>query len=177
MSKLLKGVDGFAKAMMVLAAFCAFALAFLILMDVLARNTGIKFYGVPEYIRNWLIVIVFLQLPFAVRIRSMLAVDIFISLLPPPSRTPLAVFGSLLGALFFGAVAVGGFGPAMDAWVKNEYEGEGVVEVAAWPARLTIVYGCGLAAFYYLVRIYDIWKGRVSSPSAASELPTPIEHI
>ena len=79
MSRLLRGVDAVTKAMMVLAAFCAFGLAFLILVDVLARNTGIKFYGVPEYIRNWLIVIVFLQLPFAVRIRSMLAVDIFVA--------------------------------------------------------------------------------------------------
>ena len=61
MSKFLHGVDALTRAMMVVAAFCAFGLAFAILIDVLARNTGIKFYGVPEYIRNWLIVIVFLQ--------------------------------------------------------------------------------------------------------------------
>jgi TRAP-type C4-dicarboxylate transport system permease small subunit len=176
MRKLLYGVDALTKIMMVVAAFCAFGLAFAILLDVLARNTGIKFYGVPEYIRNWLIVIVFLQLPFAVRIRSMLAVDIFVSVLPPAARTPLAVFGYILGVIFFGAVAVGGLGPAIDSWVKNEYEGEGVVEVAAWPARFTIVYGCTLAAFYYLVRIYEVWKGRTTLTIDA-DLPKPVEHL
>lgn len=176
MRKFLHGVDALTKAMMVFAAFCAFGLAFAILIDVLARNTGIKFYGVPEYIRNWLIVIVFLQLPFSVRIRSMLAVDIFIGMLPPAARTPLAVFGYILGAIFFGAVATGGLGPAIESWVKNEYEGEGVVEVAAWPARFAIVYGCTMAAFYYLVRIYEVWKGRTTlAPDA--DLPQPIEHI
>ena len=84
-------------------------------------------------------------------------------------------YRSILGSIF-GAVAFGGLGPAIDSWTKNEYEGEGVVDVAAWPARFTIVYGCTLAAFYYLVRIYDVWKGR-EPPPMASELPVPTERI
>jgi TRAP-type C4-dicarboxylate transport system permease small subunit len=176
MSKFLRGVDGLAKAMMVLAASCAFAIAFAILVDVLARNSSIKVYGVPEYIRNSLIVIIFLQLPFAVRIRSMLCVDMIVHLLPAPTRTPIAVFGSVLGALFFGAVAFGALGPAIDAWVTNEDAGQSVVFVAAWPARFSIVFGCALAAFYYLVRIYDVWRGH-EIPDVASEIPRPIEHI
>jgi TRAP-type C4-dicarboxylate transport system permease small subunit len=162
--------------MMVLAAMCAFAIAFAILVDVLARNSSIKVYGVPEYIRNSLIVIIFLQLPFAVRIRSMLAVDIFVGALPGPARKPLSVFGSVLGALFFAAVAFGAFAPAIDAWVTNEDAGQSVVFVAAWPARFSIVFGCSLAAFYYLVRIYDVWRGH-EIPDVAAEVPTPVEHI
>lgn len=158
--KFIELVDRSTKVTMILAAFFAFALAFIILVDVYTRNAGILFYGVPEYIRNWLVVIIFLQIPYAVRIRSMLSVDIFVSHLPVWSRRPIAMFGALLGAVFFGAVAVGEFGPAVDAWVTNEYEGEGVVEVAAWPARAAVVYGCGVSAFYYLVRIHDLWKGR-----------------
>ena len=176
MSKFLRGVDGLAKAMMVLAASCAFAIAFAILVDVLARNSSIKVYGVPEYIRNSLIVIIFLQLPFAVRIRSMLCVDMIVHLLPAPTRTPIAVFGSVLGALFFGAVAFGALGPAINAWITNEDAGQSVVFVAAWPARFSIVFGCSLATFFYLVRIYDIWRGR-EIPTLASEIPQPIEHI
>ena len=176
MSKFLRGVDGLAKAMMVLAATCAFAIAFAILVDVLARNSSIQVYGVPEYIRNSLIVIIFLQLPFAVRIRSMLAVDIFISWFPARSRTPLALLGSVLGALFFAAVAYGAFGPAINAWITNEDAGQSVVFVAAWPARFSIVFGCSLATFFYLVRIYDIWRGH-EIPTVASEIPQPIEHI
>ena len=40
------------QAVIVFAAFCAFALAFFILVDVVARNAGIKFYGVAEYVKN-----------------------------------------------------------------------------------------------------------------------------
>ncbi len=163
-------LDGLTKLTMVAAAFCAFGLAFLILTDVLARNTGFTFVGVPEYVRNTLIVIIFLQLPFAVRLRSMLVVDIFVGVLPNASRIPLAIFGYLLGVAFFGALAYGAFGPAVTAWVKGEVEGEGVVEVAAWPAKFAIVYGCGLAALLYLLRIVDVVRtGKVLPP--ASEIP------
>lgn len=86
------------------------------------------------------------------------------------------MFGSVLGALFFGAVAFGALGPAIDAWVTNEDAGQSVVFVAAWPARFSIVFGCTLAAFYYLVRIYDVWRGH-EIPDIGSEMPTPVEHI
>jgi TRAP-type C4-dicarboxylate transport system permease small subunit len=144
-------VDMLAKAMMIFTAFCAFGIAFLILAEVIARNLGIQFYGAAEYIRNILIIIVFLQLPYAVRIRSMLVVDIFIGILPPRSRIPIVITGYVLGVCFFGAVAIGSVEPAIVAWVEGQYEGEGVVDVPAWPAKASIVVGCGMAAFYYLV--------------------------
>jgi TRAP-type C4-dicarboxylate transport system permease small subunit len=163
-------LDGLTKLTMVVAAFCAFGLAFLILTDVLARNTGFTFVGVPEYVRNTLIVIIFLQLPFAVRLRSMLVVDIFVGVLPNAARLPLAVFGYALGVAFFGALAYGAFEPAVNAWVKGEVEGEGVVEVAAWPAKVAIVYGCALATVLYVLRIYDVLRtGEILPP--ASEIP------
>ena len=158
MTKFMRGIDAISKGMMVLTAFCAFGIAFLILVEVTARNLGLQFYGAAEYIRNMLIVIVFLQLPYAVRIRSMLFVDILAGRLPRRSVVPVAVLGYLLGICFFGAVAAGAIGPAVDAWVNGEYEGEGVVDVAAWPAKFSIVIGCGLAAFYYFVRIVETFK-------------------
>jgi TRAP-type C4-dicarboxylate transport system permease small subunit len=158
-------LERLAKATMVLAAFCAFALAFLILVDVTARAFSIKFYGVAEYVRNTIIVIVFLQAPYAIRIASMLRVDIFVNALPERSRAPLLYLGDLLGMIFFAAIAIGAMPSAVDAWVNNEFEGEGVVRVAAWPARFSIVYGCGLAAIFYVIRMIDRWQGR-AAPSA-----------
>jgi len=160
MSKVVEGLDALTKAMMILAAFCAFGLAFMILVDVTARAVNIKFYGVAEYVRNTIIVIVFLQLPYAIRIASMLRVDIFVNALPKKSRLPLIIFGNVLGLLFFAGITVGALPPALDAWMNNEFEGEGVVRVAAWPARFSIVYGCGLAALFYLFRIIDAVRGR-----------------
>jgi TRAP-type C4-dicarboxylate transport system permease small subunit len=170
MPTFIRALDTLSKATMVVAAFCAFGLAFLILTDVLARNTGFTFVGVPEYVRNTLIVIIFLQLPYAVRLRSMLVVDIFVGTLSNAARMPLAIFGYALGIAFFGLLAYGAFEPAVNAWVKGEVEGEGVVEVAAWPAKWSIVYGCALAALLYAIRIYEtVRSGTVMS--AASEIP------
>lgn len=170
MSNLVKGLDAVTKAMMILAAFCAFGLAFMILVDVTARALSIKFYGVAEYVRNTIIVIVFLQLPYAIRIASMLRVDIFVNALPRRSRVPLIVIGNILGLLFFAGITAGALPPAYDAWVNDEFEGEGVVRVAAWPARFSIVYGCGLAALFYLFRIIDAARGR-EDPKAPEGLP------
>jgi TRAP-type C4-dicarboxylate transport system permease small subunit len=142
--------------MMVLTAFCAFAMAIFILIEISARILGLRFYGTAEYIRNTLIIIVFLQLPFAVRWKSMLAVDIFINYTPRIVKKSTAILGCLLGILFFGAVIVGAWEPAVISWVENEYEGEGIVDVAAWPAKFSIVIGCGFSVFYYFVRLFDI---------------------
>ena len=170
MSKLVEGLDALTKAMMILAAFCAFGLSFMILVDVTARALNIKFYGVAEYVRNTIIVIVFLQLPYAIRIASMLRVDIFVNALPKSSRVPLVMLGNLLGLLFFAGITAGALPPAFDAWMNNEFEGEGVVRVAAWPARFSIVYGCGLAALFYLFRIIDTVRGR-DEPKAPGGIP------
>ena len=105
MRKFLLGVDALTKAMMIFTAFCALGIAFLILVEVFARNAGLQFYGAAEYIRNFLIVIVFLQLPFAIRVRGMLVVDIFVDSLPKRAAVPVSIVGDFLGLLFFGAVA------------------------------------------------------------------------
>jgi TRAP-type C4-dicarboxylate transport system permease small subunit len=170
MSKVVQGLDALTKAMMILAAFFAFGLAFMILVDVTARALNIKFYGVAEYVRNTIIVIVFLQLPYAIRIASMLRVDIFVNALPKASRLPIIALGNILGLLFFAGITAGALPPAYDAWVNNEFEGEGVVRVAAWPARFSIVYGCGLAALFYLFRIIDAARGR-EGPQAPEDIP------
>lgn len=157
-------IDWITKAMMVFTAFCAFGMAFLILVEVVARNAGIQFYGAAEYIRNMMIIIVFLQLPFAIRAGSMLSVDIFTGALPRGARLPFLIVGYLLGFLFFAAVAYASYTPAVNAWVQGQYEGEGVVDVPAWPGRFSIVLGCGLAAFYYLVCIWEAVMRRGPQP-------------
>jgi TRAP-type C4-dicarboxylate transport system permease small subunit len=131
-------------------------MALFILIEISARILGLKFYGTAEYIRNTLIIIVFLQLPFAVRWKSMLAVDIFVNFMPRIVKKGTAILGCLLGIIFFGAVILGAWEPAVISWVENEYEGEGIVDVAAWPAKFSIVIGCGLSVFYYFVRLFDI---------------------
>jgi len=155
----MQGLDWLAKVTFIFAAFCAFGLAFLILIDVSARILQIKFYGVAEYVRNMIIVIVFLQLPYAIRIASMLKVDVFTSMMPRGLRLPLYTIGNILGIVFFTGIMIGAIPPAIDAWVNNRVEGEGVVDVAAWPARFAVVYGCGFTALLYFIRIVNTLLG------------------
>lgn len=166
MKNKLSAIDSVTRGMMVLTAFCAFAMAIFILIEISARILGLRFYGTAEYIRNTLIIIVFLQLPFAVRWKSMLAVDIFINYTPRIVKKSTAILGCILGILFFGAVIVGAWEPAVISWVENEYEGEGIVDVAAWPAKFSIVIGCGFSVFYYFVRLFDIIFNDVADVSA-----------
>jgi TRAP-type C4-dicarboxylate transport system permease small subunit len=169
MTWLIEKIDQLSRCLMIVAALCAFALMFLIMTDVTARNLNIRFYGVAEYVRATLIIIVFLQLPYAVRIRSMLNVDAFVHLIPERGRVPMDVIGSALAILFFGTIAVGAFHPAVEAWMTQEYEGEGPVRVVTWPSRFAIVFGCGFAAFYYALRIYETLKsGRVAESHVES---------
>lgn len=158
MINIMRVLDTVTKGLMVFTAFCAFGIAFWILVEVVGRNLNLHVYGAAEYISNFLIVIVFLQLPYAVRLRGMLAVDIFAESLPARAGVPLSIFASLLGIIFFGLIAAGSIGPAVQAWVENQYEGEGVVDVPAWPAKFSILIGCGLAAFFYLVRIVETFR-------------------
>ena len=172
MTQFMRAIDGMAKVLMVFTAFCAFGIAFWILLEVVARNASLHIYGAAEYISNFLIVIVFLQLPYAVRMRGMLSVDIFSGSMPPRVAVPFSLLASLLGILFFGAVAIGSIEPAIRAWVEGQYEGEGVVDVPAWPAKFSIVIGCGFAAFYYLVRMIEtVRSGRVVSTPAEESTP------
>jgi len=170
MTTFMRGIDAFTRGLMVFTAFCAFGIAFWILLEVVARNANLHIYGAAEYISNFLIVIVFLQLPYAVRMHGMLSVDIFASSLPTRTAVPLSILASMLGIVFFGLIAAGSIGPAVEAWVEGQYEGEGVVDVPAWPAKFSIVIGCGLAAFFYLVRIVETCRtGRaVTGVSEAS---------
>ena len=172
MTSFMRGIDTVTKGLMVFTAFCAFGIAFWILLEVVARNSNLHIYGAAEYISNFLIVIVFLQLPYAVRMHGMLAVDIFSANLPPRAAVPLSILASLLGIVFFGLIAAGSIGPAVQAWVEGQYEGEGVVDVPAWPAKFSIVIGCGLAAFYYLVRIVETWRSG-QAVVGASEASSP----
>jgi TRAP-type C4-dicarboxylate transport system permease small subunit len=153
---LIRGIDRLAQAMMVATAFVAFGMAFAILVEIVCRILGIKYYGTAEHIRNLLILIVFLQLPYAVRSRSMLFVDIFQNLMPKRLKSINYKFCALLGVAFFLILAYGAIEPAVRAWVENEYEGEGVVDVPAWPARFAIVIGCGMTAWFYLLRLLGV---------------------
>jgi TRAP-type C4-dicarboxylate transport system permease small subunit len=148
--------DRIGRALMALGALWAFGLAIYILIDVLARAAQLK--GIPgtaEIARNSIITIVFLQIAYCVQHRGMLQVDFLVGVLPRRLQRAMSVFGYVLGFMFFMAICVGSWGPALAAFSSGTFEGEGALRVPVWPARFAIVIGCFLAATSYLVLLWE----------------------
>ena len=140
------------RSMLAIAAILAFLLCFLVCADVIGRvvfNSPVK--GTPEIVSFSIVVICFLQAPFAIRSGGMIFVDAITSHLPPLAQRVLEIFGYLLGITFFAIVCWGSIDPSIHAWTSNEFEGEGALRVPVWPARFIIVLGTFLAAFNYLL--------------------------
>ncbi len=144
--------DWTAGALLAFSASLAFLLSFLVVADVIGRvvfNSPVK--GTPEIVSMTIVVICFLQASYAIRSGGMLRVDAITNVLPARMRAALAVFGCLLGALFFAVILYGGIDPVLHAWRSGEYEGEGALRVPTWPARATVLIGSALAMLDYIL--------------------------
>jgi TRAP-type C4-dicarboxylate transport system permease small subunit len=147
-------------ALMVFAGFWAFFLGFYICADVIARNLNIPVQGTNEIVRDSIVMMVFLQLAYCVKIGGMLRADFLAALLPVRVSRVLNVFGALAAIAFFLAVLYGAWGPAVDAIRTGEFQGDGALRVPAWPARVAILIGCALAALNYALIIADEFAGK-----------------
>ena len=149
------------QALMVVAAFWGFALAVFIALDVSGRNLfDHPLTGTTEAISNSVVVIVFLQLPYAVRSRSMLRADFLVHLFPPAAQRALNILCYLGGLIVFGLVVYACIEPMTTAWIRGEFEGEGgSVRIPTWPIYAVIIGGSALATLNYvfllLMEIFD----------------------
>jgi TRAP-type C4-dicarboxylate transport system permease small subunit len=146
--------------LLVIAAVLAFALSFVIVADVIGRtvfNSPLK--GTPEIVASALVIILFLQAPYAVVSGGMINVNFLLTLMPRRVQRCIMGAGALLGTAFFAFVAFGAIEPAIYSWTSNEFEGEGALHVAAWPARFIVVVGAALTALSYLLVAIDHFRG------------------
>jgi TRAP-type C4-dicarboxylate transport system permease small subunit len=158
-----------ARALLAVAATLAFLICFLICADVIGRvvfNSPVK--GTPEMVSFSIVIICFLQAPFAIRSGGMICVDALTSHLPPLLQRMLEITGLLLGLIFFTIVCWGSIDPSLHAWTSNEFEGEGALRVPVWPARFVIVLGTFLAAFNYLLITIERVRAPLREPMRGS---------
>jgi TRAP-type C4-dicarboxylate transport system permease small subunit len=148
---LVRITDQITKILMILAATWAFVLCFITLADIIFRALNLPLQGTKEIVANSVVIIIFLQLGFAVRSRSMLSADFLIDAFGPRVRRVLATFGFLLGAAFFAIMCHGAIEPALRSYANGEYDGEGALRVPVWPTRFTILIGSALAVINYLL--------------------------
>ena len=153
--------DAITRAMMVLAAGWAFILCFFILADIISRAMNMPLQGTQEIVANSVVMIIFLQVGFAVRSRSMLRADFLVVHLPKGLQKALIVFGFILGAVFFFLLLKAGIKPALRSFANGEFDGEGALRVPVWPARFMIIFGSGLAGInYLLLSVIEIFELR-----------------
>ena len=144
--------DRLSKFMMILAAAWAFVLTFIIMADITSRGLfNDPLNGTREIVANSIVMIVFLQVGFAVRSRSMLRAEFLIDLFSPRMRRIALAIGYTLGIILFVGIFVGSWDSAIEAWKGGEFEGEGALHVPTWPTRFTILFGSGLATVNYVV--------------------------
>ena len=146
------------KILMVVAAFWGFALAVLIALDVTGRDLfQYPLTGTTEVISNS---VVFLQLPYAVRSRSMLRADFLVHMFSRRTQRFMNILCYLGGVIVFGLIVYACIGPMITAWVRGEWEGEGGdVHIPTWPIYAVIIGSCALTTLNYLfLLIMEIWS-------------------
>lgn len=157
--------DWVARAMLAIAAILAFLICFLVCADVIGRvvfNSPVK--GTPEMVSFSIVIICFLQAPFAIRSGGMIWVDAVTSCLPPLVQRILEIVSYVLGFAFFAIVFWGSIDPSIHAWTSNEFEGEGALRVPVWPVRFVILLGTFLAAFNYLLVATERLRAPLGKP-------------
>jgi TRAP-type C4-dicarboxylate transport system permease small subunit len=166
--------DQLSKVMMILAAVWALGLSVLIVADIVANNVvGRAIPGVRELVISSIVMIVYLQLGYAIRSHSMLRSDTLLLAMPVTLQRLLLGIGYALGAAFFFMVMRGTIDPTVYAWSTGEFWGEGALRVPVWPTRLVVLFGSALALLNYLVAaLIDVFGLADDEPPAvAAEAP------
>jgi TRAP-type C4-dicarboxylate transport system permease small subunit len=144
--------DQLSKFLMVVAAVWALGLSLLIVADIFGNNIyGHAIPGVRELVITSIVMIVYLQLGYAIRSHSMLRADTLLLAMPLVPRRVVLAIGYALGALFFLLILSGTITPAFDAWTTAEFWGEGALRVPVWPVRFMVLIGSALAILNYFV--------------------------
>ena len=154
--------DQLTKILMILGAVWAFFLCFFILADIVTRALNMPISGTKEIVANSVVMIVFLQVGYAVRSNSMLRADFLVVQMPIPIQKTLVVFAFALGAALFFFLLKAGIKPAIRSFENWEFDGEGALRVPVWPTRWMIIFGAGMAGInYVLLAIVEIFDLRV----------------
>ena len=118
--------------------------------------------GSKEIVANSVVIIVFMQVGYAVRSESMLRADFLVVMMPMPVQKILLICAYLLGAALFLFLLKAGVTPALRSFANGEFDGEGALKVAVWPARFAILVGAALAGLnYILLALVEIFGLRI----------------
>lgn len=153
-----------------IATLWAFALAVVILVDVVGRSAfGQPLQGTKEIVANSIVAIVFLQFPLAVRDKAFLRTTLVYDQLASPLRKAVDSVGYVIGFAFFAAMAWGGWEDMIIGWRIGEFEGEGAFRVPVYPVRTIIVALSSMCAIGFVLLIVSEFLDRNGGKDSAQE--------
>ena len=165
-----KWIDRGLLGLHVTGAVAVLALTALICWDVGGRLLFNRpFAGTAEIAGVGLVIITFLQTPYAIRQQKLLRVTFLIDRLPAALRSQLNGLAYLLGATFFIAIAAASWEPAWHGLASGEFFGNDAFRVPAWPLRFSCMFLWAVASLVCLGFVVEGLRGRmtVATESAA----------
>lgn len=151
------------RVLLLISACWILLIGIFIVIDVCGRNFfSAPLMGTPEIVAMSLVSVAFMQITYAILSGSMLRVTMIEDAVPERARVLFARSQAVLGALVFGALAIGCWELLVDSWQSGEYTGEGSFPVSLVPARVLVFVGCLLAMTAYLTRL---WTTTSQAPS------------
>ncbi|KAA0012615.1 TRAP transporter small permease [Billgrantia pellis] len=153
-----------------------FLIMAMIVVDVLSRNVLNKpIAGVAELVAASIVMIVFLQLPSALRHGRMAQADIFLQGFT--ERHPHLGYGlqslfHLAGAYVLMVVYQGTLPIFLHTWERNQFMGvEGVFTFPVWPIRLVVIACAAITLLQYLLLAVQalVWTVKGRAPDAEED--------
>ena len=125
------------------------------------------FPGTTELAANAMVLITFLQMPYAILHGKLLRVTFLYDRVPRGGRAALNALAFGVGAAFFAAIAAMGWAPLVHSVQSGEFYGTNAFRIPAWPLR-GATFVLWLAAAAVCVRL--VWlalTGRFDQPAEA----------
>ncbi|MBI80196.1 MAG: hypothetical protein CMQ51_07210 [Gammaproteobacteria bacterium] len=145
----------------IISAFWVIVLALVIFIDVMGRYFfSLPLLGATEIIKNSVVAITFLQLPFAIYNDGMIRTTLLLGSVGDDWKKILRSIANIFGFIFFIGTALSAWGPAIEALGVSEYEGEGALRVPTYPIRFLVVLTSLFSAFVYLHILYLDCSGK-----------------
>jgi TRAP-type C4-dicarboxylate transport system permease small subunit len=139
-------------ALSVIGTLWIAAMTMLIVADVTGRAVfASPIFGVPEIVKISVVAIVWLQMPYTLRVGGHLRTGFVLDRLSPRMRAAFDLLACLLGIAVFSAVVWSGWADMIEAWDIGEFEGEAPVRVPTAPIRTITLLGAGLMAVQFVV--------------------------
>lgn len=147
--------NALSSASALVASLLVAVLMCVIVTDVARRHvTGRSILGVLEYSEIAMVLIVYLSLGYGQMTRSHVAVDLFLTRLPPRARVTVDTAVLALTALLLMWAAFHTTGAALTSFERQEVR-TGLAQVPVWPAKVAIPVGLFAMGLQCVAQVQD----------------------